>query len=623
MRMNRRTVFLLLLTAGLCLIQRPVIAELYYPSVIGSWLNGPLTPAALPEPEPERTVGDEQLQMLKKLFRRQTSPKVRARMAWELRNAGTPAAFRLLTRLLKNEQDSAVQEKLFRSLLHLQQQGFAVSGGDSWLPEWFSARVPELRSASMVLYLTCARNPDPVPVIQALYRESSPQVLTPVGRILQPRAMEISRSLLSNLYVCAEPGNTALRIFAIGLLARQPNPDSAILLRDAVQDSDPAVRIALAQGLAAHSAGPVELLKRTAADPLPAVRLASAQIRKPDAGREELLAYLLADPVPQVRAAAAESLGTAGTLTASAVLAEQIADSRVRENGRSGVHLVRRAVAKALEGAVLSPEIGGELTASAGHVPEIRPLVIPLLLRSGVPSAMTSVLRWLKDSEEVSLQKAALSAVRETKYAPALPELVRLSGSADPEVRRLAAETLGLFRTDSAAQALKKLFYDRDPAVSEAAVQAMYRSGNPVFLPEYRHALADRSPEGAVLRAVACRAVSALDAADKRILADLETLAAEPCIPYPGKDAAAADADFVRLSALLTLLEAARNGNREASKIYDRSMRLLKQLPAGQTSPAFREYLRQVDAFARNQPVECGRLPAVPVSFSIPQKGLQ
>ena len=207
--MTGRTVFSLILTAGLFLAQNPVCAGLFYPSVIGSWLNGPLTPAALSVPEAEKTVDEEQLKQQKKRFRRQTSPKIRARMAWELRNAGTPAAFRLLTRLLKNEQDRLVQEKLFRSLLYLQQHGAAVPGGDSWLPEWFSARTPEIRSAAMVLYLTCAQNPDPVPVIQALYQEHSPQVLTPVGRILQPRAMEISRSLLCNLYVCAEPGNIA------------------------------------------------------------------------------------------------------------------------------------------------------------------------------------------------------------------------------------------------------------------------------------------------------------------------------------------------------------------------------------------------------------------------------
>ena len=178
-----------------------------------------------------------------------------------------------------------------------------------------------------------------------------------------------------------------------------------------------------------------------------------------------------------------------------------------------------------------------------------------------------------------------------------------------------------MFRTETAVNALKKLSYDKNSAVADAAALAMYRSGNPVFLPEFRHALADRSPEGAVRRAIACRAVSALDAADKRILEDLETLAATPCIPQPEKGIAAPDTDFVRLSALLALLEAARNGNREAAKIYDRSMQLLKQLPAGLTSPAFREYLRQVDAFARNQPVECGRLPVVPVSFSAQQGG--
>lgn len=614
--MNRRTGFLLLLTMGLFLVQSPVCAELFYPSVIGNWLNGPLTPAALSVPEAERTANKEQLKIQRQLFRRQTSPKIRARMAWELRNAGNPAAFQSLTRLLKNEQDSAVQEKLFRSLLYLQQQGFAVSGGDSWLPEWFSARMPEIRSAAMVLYLACARNPDPVPVIQALHQEHSPQVLTPVGRILQPRAMEISRSLLSNLYVGAEPGNTALRAFAIGLLARQSNPDTSILLRNAVQDPSPAIRIALAQGLAAHSSGPMELLKKTAADPLPAVRQASAQIRKPDAERETLLGYLLSDPVPQVRAAAAESLGTARTLSASAALAEQIADSIVRENGRCGETLVRNAVAKALETSVLSPEICAELTASADRVPEIRPQVVSLLLRFGMPSAAPTALRWLKGSEDAALQKAAVSVIQKTKYTPAVPELVRLTESADPEVRSRTAEALGLFRTDSSVNALKKLFYDKNNNVADAAALAMYRSGNPVFLPEFRHALADRSPEGAVRRAVACRAVSALDAADKRILADLETLAAVPCIPQPEKGVAAPDADFVRLSALLTLLEAARNGNQEAAKIYDRSMQLLKQLPSGQTSPAFREYLRQVDAFARNQPVECGRLPAVPFSFS-------
>lgn len=619
--MTGRTVFSLILTTGLFLAQNPVCAGLFYPSVIGSWLNGPLTPAALSVPEAEKTVDEEQLKQQKKRFRRQTSPKIRARMAWELRNAGTPAAFRLLTRLLKNEQDRLVQEKLFRSLLYLQQHGAAVPGGDSWLPEWFSARTPEIRSAAMVLYLTCAQNPDPVPVIQALYQEHSPQVLTPVGRILQPRAMEISRSLLCNLYVCAEPGNIALRAFAIGLLARQSNPDTSILLRDAVQDSDPVIRIALAQGLAAHSAGPMELLKKTAADPLPAVRTVSAQLRNPDSGRENLLGYLLSDPEPQVRAAAAESLGTAGTLSAAAALTEQIADSMVRENGRSGTAQVRNAVAKALESSTLSPEICTELTASADRVPEIRPLVIRLLLHFGRPSAAPTALRWLQGSEDVSLQKAAVSVILKTKYAPALPELVRLTDSADPEVRQIIAETLGLFRTETAVNALKKLSYDKNSAVADAAALAMYRSGNPVFLPEFRHALADRSPDGAVRRAIACRAVSALDAADKRILEDLETLAATPCIPQPEKGIAAPDTDFVRLSALLALLEAARNGNREAAKIYDRSMQLLKQLPAGLTSPAFREYLRQVDAFARNQPVECGRLPVVPVSFSAQQGG--
>ena len=571
-------------------------ATVFFPSVPEIWQTGPLTDETAQVPASETFAPAAQLKDQLRLFRQLASPAQRSRMALEFAKTCNPAAFPMLIRLLREEKNSFVRDNLFQALYQLKTAGYAAAGKECGVfPEYFNAPSPIARGTAMYLYLTAAENPDPSKVMEAVRNESSLFVLDRIAQPLFARAGEISRSLAGNLYLQADAANLGLRSLAGELIARQGNPDDSEILRKALQTAHPSVRARIARGLAGNPASAAKLLAEAAKDPYPGVRLAAASVSRPDAARVPILKTLLNDPVPAVRAAAAESLGNASVSAAAEALAEKLDDPEI---------MVRRKAA----GALIRLKPPAEIHQKAVEIAEVNPLarrqVLDFLVQTGDRNYCASILDWIGQSQDLAFLREAAAALGKLKCATAGAVLIRLAGSKDAEVRRAAAQSMGMLEIPQTYPILVKLCRDRNNRVAEAAFMSMYQIGHASFVPEFERMTGKLTEDGANCRAIACRALAGCPL-KAEVIARLNKLITRNCIVVP-MAAPMPDANHVRISALMLLLEHAKKGNSAAREAYRKDLRFLDGLkPDSELRNAdFDEFLRQLKEYEAGRKVK-------------------
>ena len=582
-------------------------AVISYPSAPDLWKAGPLTDDILKIPSADVIASDRQLESQARLFRQLRSPFQRSRMAVEFGEAGNPAAFRILLRLLENEKDSFVQDNLLEALLRLQRNGHGVSVDGKVLIRFFRSASPSARSAAALLYLRSGKQPDPAPVLEAFRKESAVLVLNRLLDALRPISSRIAKAQLAGLYEQTPADNIGLRAMAAELLARrEEDPDQSELLRKAVRDPNPVIRMQTARGLAANSSGD-QLLAAAASDRHSAVRLAAAGMEKPGPARISILKSLLSDSSPSVRAAAAQSIGTAGTTEAAELLTGALTDAEIA---------VRRAAADALVRMKPAKPIHQRVAEAGDANPAARRQALSFLVRMLDKDHEGTILRWTEESDDPLFLREAAAALGVLDCRRSGAVLIRLSRSKDALIRAAAAESMGKLKLPSTFPVLAGLCRDPRINVAEAAFMAMYRISDRRFVPEFERMTGRFTDDGANCRAIACRALAAFPLKAK-VIANLNKLITKACIRIP-MTGPMPDSDYARVSALLLLREHARKGDRAALAAYRKNLAFLDQLGAESElkSRDLDEFIRQIKALDSGKSVRPKTVDPQPPVFS-------
>ncbi len=301
------------------------------------------------------------------------------------------------------------------------------------------------------------------------------------------------------------------RLLAARGLARTGGEEAGKRLAELLEDSDPRVRAAALDGLAAQAPAPLKepglgaSIEARLGDPDPMVRGAALRLvgdcgypRGAVAG--PLLSMLRDDPSGPARAAAARAVAR---LPAS----EEIA-AALRAALDDGHPQVRRAAALAL-GSHAGPgdlERLAELGARDTN-PLVRAAAAHGLARVGGTGASTHLVALLRSGER-EVRIAACRGLALLRFGTASAELRRALEDADPSVRAAAADALGALRARGAVPGLIRALEDRCWQVREAAARALGATPSPEALPHLSAALL--SPENLAHEHVRARSAWAL-----------------------------------------------------------------------------------------------------------------
>ncbi|HWO71832.1 MAG TPA: HEAT repeat domain-containing protein [Actinomycetota bacterium] len=326
------------------------------------------------------------------------------------------------------------------------------------------ARQPLLRALQA---LASTRSGELEGVLGRIAPERRPDAVRLLWEAAGPSAMPLLRSAL------VDP-TPAVRIAVLEVLRGTGEPAAVEAATAALAaDSAPAVREAAVRLLAdAPPARRIECLDRALLDPDPAVRATAVELLPAGAGREAAgpLLRALSDPDQDVRRAAARHVAAlpeedlplvwSALLSASPELREQVVAVMERS---APDRLARLAIER-----VAAPE------------PEQRLLAVELLGRAGAgtPEAVGAAIQALQDVRS-EVRRAAAAALASLRSPEAVPALGRSLGDPDPEVRAGAVRALGVIDDEAVLGFLVTALKDPDPEVRRTASEVLTEWSSP------------------------------------------------------------------------------------------------------------------------------------------------
>lgn len=265
------------------------------------------------------------------------------------------------------------------------------------------------------------------------------------------------------------------------------------LLRS-LNDWDPVVRATVVHGLAKLWKPAVEPLTGLLKDWNHQVRSAAAQVlgQIGDRSAVPLLVHALGDKEAEVRGSAAEALSKIGGEETAryVVTALDAEDPRTREAAHHALLKMGRSAVKPLTAALRHSE------------PAIRASIVPLVAKTGDPSAATALSASLSDPD-AGVREAAARALEEMQWHPkenvdrarlaialqqwervvefgksAVRPLIEVLADVRRKVRLAAAQVLGEIADPRAVDALIPLLSDDFTEVARAAVHALGMIGD-------------------------------------------------------------------------------------------------------------------------------------------------
>lgn len=302
-------------------------------------------------------------------------------------------------------------------------------------------------------------------------------------------------------------GNVKKRLAVVQKLAQSDSADTVEPLVFALNDREPAVRIAAAEALGKFQIPQLAgLMRQLLLDPLPEIRLLAVTTlgRSGDRAQVDLLVGVQQDPDPTVRQAANQALEQLGGPPAKksevpvnpgtepldplvealryGSAAEQI--KAVRVLGRLEDKWAKTALVEALQKAdsTLLIEILG------------------VLARPGDDAMLKPLERMLSHSNP-NVRSAAVAAVAGCGQRQAVPALLRKLKDASWEVRQATLKALGQLGDPETVDGIAALLSDKDRDVRESAVEALREIGDRRALPHLVLALID--PESTTRSAAA------------------------------------------------------------------------------------------------------------------------
>lgn len=593
----------------------PLAIAVFYPLIHEQWAEGPLTAEKTSPPFALSYLDDAEVEAQADLYGKFEDPAIRSRIVRELESANNPSVLTHLERFASKEKNERVLADLLQTILRVSERFDSRPGNLPLLKELLlHSENPSVRAGAASLL--------PAKDLQAveaefLMKESVPFVIAEVFRRVETDA-PLGVAALKRLAQGAQSASS--RAAALRLYAKEcSSPGSDVFLQKVVrEENDPVFRVRLAEGLAGNASSSGTLLSELARDGDVQVRLAVAGIRKLSLEKEKILQGLTADPdSPGIRERACRSLAGTKNRDSLKCLIAALADSSrlVREAARDSLVESNPKETDIRDGIVASAVAGKEkaseslqaLDALAGKGCDLSDCV----------PALSAILK------DPAGDAVAVDTIRTLSRVPDLKlwkEVKGFASSSSPEMRLAVIRYAAALNDPEMFPELKALAKDSDAAVQTAALGALVKIADPYF-----HSVLSETAGNPKIstdaRAAACRALAGFDKMESNIPGIMEKIALVPYIPVMMAPPAY-DADYVRISAILVLLEAGRKGDQTALDRYHKIMEHLRNPNArereqGIVNPVFLEYLRQVRVLEKGEEPKAVQVPSCRPELSV------
>ncbi|OGV58629.1 MAG: hypothetical protein A2X49_04995 [Lentisphaerae bacterium GWF2_52_8] len=572
-----------------------LLATVFFPLIAPIWEKGPLDAKNTLVPQALPRLDDRQLDELAAYFKQATDPRMRSSLAMDLANCNNPYGEKIACELLSGEKNDFVCEDLLSALNRMRDTQGLPSANP--LKVFFNHQSPRVRAYAAAVYLR--KTGDGTALANMLAGEDSEFTTSFLLNELAKRPDSCPQDKLISLLDPKIIPKRAGAAYALAL--NSPDPDALAPLQKLLADQSTAVRAALARGLAERKKdGGNKLLDSLSADTHPSVRALAASAPANEV-REKFLLKLSADPDYEVRRAACTSLRHRNSDAAVNALIGRLGDESL---------LVRSAAEDSL--AEIKPGKGAVEKISAGIAdPKSRDSAIRCLGLLKAEEHAPLIVSALEKAESAETIIRCADALALIGYKPAASALSAKDAFPEASVRRAIAISLGKLGVKESYPSLEKLASDKDNEVVQGALQAMGIVGDPYFAPLLgKQALNFSMTTPPETRAAACWSLGRTGSNDASIINGMKDICSKEVLSVMGQRMC--DSDFVRASALFTLVELSRKNTAGAEEAFNAMSEWLRNPPKDKfasVSDSLLDFLRQAELYKKGQKAEPAELP--------------
>ncbi len=568
-----------------------------FPLLAGLWDKEPFTEVNTRSPRQPYHLEAEQLKEQSVFFSQTPDPRIRCRIAQNFSNAGNADAVPVLEKLLEAEKNVTVSVELTASIVKL--VNFAPPSKAETFKRFFASPDPRLRANAVAAYL--AASGDAKDVFELLKTEDALSVKNIGWQELADKAEKLDAKSLVAFLSATDPVDRAGAAKALAL--GKADPDGIAELAKSLKDPDPAVRAALAAGLAQRAEGGSKLALSLCSDEHASVRCLIAAITSQKI--PELPLKLSNDKDWEVRRLACLGFGGDKDDTATTTLLQRLADNTKAVRNAAENTIIRNGLAEKHHQA-----LGELLDAPAGRCSAIR-VAGHLKLKQFADK----IHKILEETNDRSTTIRAIKALGRLDRKDSWKLVESKADSPDKSLRRAVAFALGHLAVKDSFPTVVKMTKDKERIVAADAIEALGVIGDPCFADTLFAIIKDTTEKNpSVLRAAACWSIAKTKCADLKIAKQLSDLCLKKVLQtMMGPEY---DADFVRVSACWALVDSDLMKDDKTEKVVDYTLTSLLSESKRDTlsvSPALCDYARQARLRLENK-----KTAPMPVPFSCP-----
>lgn len=536
-------------------------------------------------------------------------PLIRSKIVLAIPLSNNPAAIESLEGVLKSEKNPLVQADILSSLFKM--RSLANCKNISLLKELMKSQNASGRAFAAALYLNASK--DISPVYEMLVTENSEFAMNFIWSEIASSSdlCRITRDSDIDKFLASE--NACQRAGAVRVaMVKSQEPDKEPRLNKVLSDKNIMVKFALASALSLKGKGGGALLKTFSDDRDVSIRALAASAC-PCEERLPIHVKLSSDSDEEVRRLACVSLGSYKSADAIIALIPRLGDSvkPVRD-------AAERSMVKIRPDTDFLKKIGDECLSSK----EARAAAVAILgdLKDTRYSPAIQKLLESVDDGDSDLIGRCVAALGSLEYRESWKAVSAKASHKDIEVREAVAEALGKFKVKESFETIAKLSDDTAVAVSMRAIESIGWTADPFFSDKLLAIIKKTTGEyPAENRSYACWAIARINSPNKGTLSQLNDLCMKMVLKVP-MSPNTFDADFVRISALLSLVDTGRT-NPAAKKMADDIIASYageaKSADQELAGDVLKEYARQAKAYMRNEKISPVEIKPVNPNFLI------